>query len=121
MEVLKLHKDDPGMRPGDLITVSYGGAGITYASVCIDIHRSTETGNLVLNHFVFSWRRRELPKDLTVQWLRRYGDRIYGEHVPNRVCYASDKMLTSEDKTKYNAIKQVLEHEYKNYWATDPV
>lgn len=106
-------------KPGDLIGVAYGGAGSIWPSVFIGARHSGE--HFVVTHYCLGWGHRNLPPTLTLNWIRKNSDVIYGERVVDRVIYADPKCLKEEESKVYNRLKSVLENEYQDYWAVHPV
>tara|TARA_R100000030_G_scaffold29229_1_gene21605 strand:- start:956 stop:1342 length:387 start_codon:yes stop_codon:yes gene_type:complete len=119
MREFKLRKGVDPPKPGELIGVAYGGAGSIWPSVFIGARHTGD--HFVVTHFVIGWGHRKMPTDLTMQWLRKNSDRIYGERVVDRIIHADTKCLTAEETKQYNAIKSVIEHEYQDHWAVHPI
>ena len=121
MREFKLRKGVDPPEPGELIGVAYGGAGTIWPSVFMGARHTGD--HFVVTHFVLGWGTRDstMPPDLTMKWLRKHSDRIYGERVVDRIIHADPKCLTAEETKQYNAIKSVIEHEHQDHWAVHPI
>tara|TARA_R100000951_G_C2580254_1_gene161692 strand:+ start:66 stop:434 length:369 start_codon:yes stop_codon:yes gene_type:complete len=121
MEKFKLRSGVEPPDPGDLVGVSYGGAGIIMPSVFIRVKRGC--GHYIVNHFILGgyWSRRTLPSPLTLKWLYKNCDYIYGIGISDRIIYADPRSLSEEQKEEYHVIKSIIQNEYKNNWATDSI
>ena len=120
MEEFKLRLGVDPPDPGDLVGISYGGAGMIYPSVFIESKRGN--GHFIVKHYALNyWGSKKLPEKPTIQWLRKNADLIYGERVPDRIIHADPRCLSETAKEKYHVIKSLIKNEYKNYWATDSI
>lgn len=121
MEKFKLRSGVEPPDPGDLVGVSYGGSGMVMPSVFIKVKQGN--GHYIVNHFIIGgyWSRRKLPSPLTLKWLYKNCDYIYGAGIPDRIIYADPRCLSEEQKEEYHVIKSLIQNEYKNNWATDSI
>jgi len=121
MEKFKLRSGVEPPDPGDLVGVSYGGAGIIMPSVFIKVKQGN--GHYIVNHFIIGgyWSRRTLPSPLTLKWLYKNCDYIYGLGISDRIIHADPRCLSEEQKEEYHVIKSLIQNEYKNNWATDSI
>ena len=121
MEKFKLRSGVDPPDPGDLVGVSYGGAGMIRASVFVQVKRGD--GHYIINHFILGgyWARRKLPAAPTLKWVHKNCDYIFGGCVSDRIIYADPRCLSKEQKEEYHVIKSLIQNEYKNYWATDSI
>jgi len=119
MREFKLRRGVDPPKPGDLIGVAYGGAGTIWPSVFIGARHSGD--HFVITHFIIGWGHKNVPSTMTVQWIRKNSDRIFGERVTERIIHADPKCLTEEENKMYNRLKSTLQNEHKDNWAVDPI
>ena len=118
METIKLTAKDPGLEPGDLIAVSYGGAGHIWPGVFLTSYISGR-GNLILRYVGI--RHAAILERLSAKWLWNESSYILGDGIQSRVVYMHTDSLTSQQKLNYDKLKTTIHNEYKNHWTTDPV
>lgn len=118
METIKLTAEDPGLEPGDLIAVCYGGAGCVWPGVFLTSYKS-DGGNLILRYV--GVRHSAILEGPSAKWLWRESCYILGENIQRRVVYLHTDSLTSQQKLNYDKLKTAIRNEYQDNRSADPV
>jgi hypothetical protein len=118
METIKLTTEDPGLEPGDLIAVAYGGAGHIWPGVFLTSYKSA-SGNLMLRYV--GLQTNAILEGLTAKWLWRESCYILGENIQHRVVYIHTNSLTSQQRLNYDKLKTAICNEYQDNRSADPV